>query len=201
MPINRHAFFDSVRGGLFGGALDPSQVNGMNTLLDTWEADVANTDDHWLAYMLGTAFHETARTMQPIREDGGEAYFIKRYDVQGDDPDRAIAHGNAEPGDGPKYCGRGYVQLTWKDNYKAMSTVTGADLVGDPDMAMQPAIAAKIMVHGMKAGSFTSKKLSDYFRPDLVDWRNARRIINGLDCAEIIEGYGKAFHNAIILQA
>lgn len=200
MPIDRQNFFDSVRKDPFKGPLSQSQVDGMNTLLDTWEADPANTDDRWLAYMMATAFHETAKTMQPIKEHGGEAYFIRRYGVQGDDPGRARALGNTEPGDGPKYCGRGYVQLTWKDNYRAMSGVAGVDLVADPDAAMQPAIAAKIMSHGMKAGSFTGKKLSDYFRPDLVDWVDARRVINKLDCADIIADYGKAFHAAIILK-
>ncbi len=200
MPINRQDFFDSVRQHLFGGALNQSQVDGMNAILDTWEGDPTNTDDHCLAYMLGTAFHETAKTMQPIKERGGDAYYTKRYDVQGDDPDRARTYGNTEPGDGPKYCGRGYVQLTWKNNYAAMSATAGVDLVADPDAAMQPDVAAKVMFHGMKAGSFTGKKLSDYFRPDLVDWVNARRIINSLDCAEIIAGYAQSFHDAIILQ-
>ena len=42
----------------------------MSTILNEWEENLPNADDRWLAYMLATAFHETARTMQPIREFG-----------------------------------------------------------------------------------------------------------------------------------
>ena len=197
MSINRPFFFDHVRGPLFGGKLTPGQVGGMTAILDLWEAEKGPQDDRWLAYMLATAFHETATTMRPIKEFGGAAYYNKLYGPQGSNPTRARAHGNTEPGDGAKYCGRGYVQLTWKNNYKAMSTVTGADLVADPERAMEPAIAGKIMSHGMRKGSFTGKKLADYFSGAKSDWVNARRIINGLDRAQLVANYAKVFYAAI----
>jgi hypothetical protein len=46
-------------------------------------------------------------------------------------------------------------------------------------------------------GSFTGKKLADYFNPNLEDWVNARRIINGKDKANLIAGYSKLYYGAI----
>ncbi len=66
--INRPFFYDRVRVTLFGGRLQPPQVQGLEAILDHWEKTSAAKDDRWLAYMLATAFHETARTMQPVRE-------------------------------------------------------------------------------------------------------------------------------------
>jgi hypothetical protein len=62
-----------------------------------------------------------------------------------------------------------------------MSTVTGADLVANPDLAIQPDIAAHILFYGMEHGTFTGKKLSDYFNETKCDWVGCRRVINGVD--------------------
>ena len=58
-------------------------------------------------------------------------------------------------------------------------------------MALDPAIAGKILFAGMESGLFTSKKLGDYFNKSKEDWINARRIINRLDKAPQIADYGK----------
>ena len=89
------------------------------------------------------------------------------------------------------YYGRGYVQLTWKANYEKFAQFTGADLVGNPDLALRPDIAAKIIAYGMKNGSFTGKKLSDYISGAKQDFENARRIINGTDKASQFAGYAR----------
>lgn len=52
--------------------------------------------------------------------------------------------GNTAPGDGYKYRGRGFIQLTGKDNYAAAGKALGVDLVNRPDLAAQPEIAARI---------------------------------------------------------
>ncbi len=54
--------------------------------------------------------------------------------------------GNTQPGEGSKYRGRGYVQLTGKENYARMSKLIGVDLVKYPELAADPAIAAKIAI-------------------------------------------------------
>ena len=59
--------------------------------------------------------------------------------------------GNNEPGDGFKYHGRGYMQLTGKDNYRAMGALIGVDLVANPELAASPENAAKIALEFWKA--------------------------------------------------
>jgi len=195
--MNRTVFFDRVRAKPFGGSLTQSQVEGMETILaaaDEYGLKVRGQ----LAYVFATAFLETARTMLPIKEYGGTAYYTKLYDVTGQSPSRAKAHGNTEPGDGAKYCGRGYVQLTWKVNYQKASKIVGADLVANPDLAMRPDIAALIMFDGMSKGWFTGKKLDDYISGSTRDFTNARRIINGTDKAATVAAYAEQFDAALI---
>ncbi|MEJ0013449.1 MAG: hypothetical protein WDM94_12685 [Bauldia sp.] len=195
--IDRHFFFDRIRLTLFDGALRQSQVDGLTAILDAWERDHAASDDRWLAYMLATAHHETDRTLQPIREAGGAAYLRRMYDVTGARPALARKMGNTEPGDGVKYCGRGFVQLTWKDNYRAMTGPTCIDLVAFPDRAMELPVATEILFTGMIRGMFTGRKLADYFNPSRADWTGARRIVNGTDKANLIAGYGRSYYAAL----
>jgi putative chitinase len=138
--------------------------------------------------MLATAFHETAHTMQPITEYGGRKYFDK-YDTG--DLAKRLGNTPAADGDGFKYRGRGLVQITGHNNYAEFG------IADNPDKALETATAVKIMFVGMTKGSFTGKKLADYFKGGLSDWVNARRIINGTDRANDIAGYGKKFLAAI----
>jgi len=186
--INRTTFFAYARRSPFGNRLTQAQVQGMGFILDAWEKS-GLTDLRWLAYMLATVFHECAGTMQPIRERGGASYF-RKYEGRRD-------LGNTQPGDGVKFHGRGYVQLTGRDNYRKASMVTGVDLLNNPDRAMEPALAAKIMIHGMTNGWFTSRRLSGYFNATTDDPKNARRIINGTDKASLIATYHVAFMGAL----
>jgi len=178
--IDRHRFFTAARAGAFGGSMTQGQVDGCNFILDTWEAHADFTDKRWLAYMLATAKWETAHTMQPIEEYGkgeGQPYGV-------------AVNGHA-------YYGRGYVQLTWDTNYARMAALTGVDLVGHPELALDPKIAALIMFEGMRGGLFTGVGLSTYFNAHACDWVNARRIINGLDRANEIADIARAFNVAV----
>jgi hypothetical protein len=194
--IDRIAFFNFVRRNLFDRRLSQPQVDGLTVILDAWERATPATDRRWLAYMLATAHHETGRTMQPLQERGTPARLRRLYDVEGSRPALARRMGNTAPGDGVRYCGRGYVQLTWKRNYALMSEVTGVDLIAYPARAMEPAIAATVMLRGMTDGLFTGKKLSDYFGHDCEEWIEARCIINGRDKARLIAGHAKQYYRA-----
>lgn len=191
------AFFDKMRSGLLGPTLTAQEVDGCNAILKACEGLPLS----WTAYALATAYHETASTMQPIREYGGPTYFTRLYDVSGARQQMAIANGNTCVGDGAKYCGRGYVQLTWKNNYQRAGTECGVDLVGNPDKAMQPDIAAKILRLGMAAGWFTGKGFSDYLprsgRAQRKAFTDARRIINGTDRAAQIADHALKFQMAL----
>lgn len=177
--IDRAVFFDHVRHGPFPGKLAQAQVVGTGTILDEAERR-GMIDDRWLAYMLATAYHETAHTMQPIEEYG-----------------HGKGHPYGKPVNGHVYYGRGYVQLTWDYNYKKMGDLLDIDLVNHPERALEPAVAAGVMFEGMERGSFTGKKLGDFFNGRLTDYVNARTIINGHDRAEQIAGYARLFHAAL----
>jgi hypothetical protein len=202
MSINRKFFFDQCRQTLFTGKLSQKQVEGLSFILNVWEESHAKKDDRWLAYALGTAFHETQFTMQPIREFGGRDYFLRMYDPTSPLPRRvAMARSmGAEEGDGVVFYGRGYVQLTWRANYAKMGEAFGVDLTSSAtaaDQVLQAELAAGIMFKGMEEGSFTGKKFSDFFNASGENWKNARRIINGNDCDEMIAVYAKKFYAAI----
>lgn len=146
------------------------------------------------AYLLATAYHETAFTMQPIVEFGGRKYFDK-YDTGR----LAEALGNTPQadGDGFFFRGRGYVQITGRANYEKAGRKLKFDLVNKPDLALDARIAADILVKGSVEGWFTGKKLDDYLNSTKKDYRNARRIINGVDKADTIAKYAEVFEEAL----
>jgi putative chitinase len=194
--MNRAAFYRTIRAPLFNGSLKQKQVEGINVILDYWDRSQL-TDLRWLGYMLGTTYHETARTMQPIEEYGkGKGYKygknIKRSGVAYDFYAYPFY-----------YYGRGFVQLTWFENYETMGRLINRPLLLHPELALQADVAAEIMFEGMTKGNsmfgdFTGKSLEMYFNDKKADWINARRIINGLDKAEAIAKYSKTFYNALL---
>lgn len=172
--MNRTEFYARVR-PIFGGSLSQKQVDGIEALLAATE-DLPVTHR---AYLLATAMHETASTMQPIAEYGkgrGKAY------------GKPGKHGQAQ-------YGRGYVQLTWDDNYEKADKALGLNgaLMKDFNLAMQPTIAAQILVRGCEEGWFTGQNLDDY----LPDYVQARRVVNGTDKAQLIAGYAREFEAAL----
>lgn len=203
MPLaNPRGFFDLMRAGLLGPTLSAEEVNGCNAILAAMEGAPLT----WTAYALATAYRETATTMQPVKEMGGPNYFTRLYDVTGARPQLALKMGNTCAGDGPKYCGRGYPQLTWKGNYKRATEKLqklgfDVDLVANPELALRPDIAAVIMRRGMEEGWFTTKKFADYLpavgRATTGQYARARYIINGSDRAQEIADHAKAFEAAL----
>jgi putative chitinase len=170
--MDRKIFFDHVRISLFSGSLSTGQAGGMTAILDEWDKRKLG-DVRWLAYMLATTFHETARTMQPIAEYGGAR---ARY---------------------APYFGRGFVQCTWLVNYKKLKAITGVDVVTYPNRAMELPVALVALFDGMLQGWYTSKKLADYIHGTVCDYVGARRIINGTDRAQTIAGYAQSFESAL----
>lgn len=180
--FDRKKFFDLTRRSPFGGSLSQQQVDGLENLLTVWEKSYGQNPYRWLAYMLATAYHETARTMQPIAEYG---------------KGRGRPYGIPDPTTKQTYYGRGYVQLTWLENYRRASAELGVDFVNQPDLAMKPNHAAEILYRGSIEGWFTKKTLADYFSDAKSDPVGARRIINGTDRADLIAGYYRNFLAAL----
>jgi hypothetical protein len=191
--IDRKKFFAAIKPtALHSGHFKQEQVDGYTALLDAWEQGYDQYPRQYLAYCLATAFHETAATLQPIRERGTASYFEK-YGVG----KLARLLGNRSKDDGVLYAGRGYVQITGYRNYDVAGRYVGADLLGHPDLALDPHIAAQALFAGLTQGWFTGKRLADYRVGTSFDAINARRTVNGTDCALKIAGYYAVYIKAL----
>jgi len=188
--MNSKSFYDTIRPSLFKGSISTDQFSGIEGIISGYNKQCLN-DLRKLAYILATIYHETAKTMKPIAEYGKGA----KYDYG------KKLKMNRKPYTNPNqiYYGRGYVQLTWYENYDAMGKKLGLDLLNNPDLLLTVEVSTKVTFTGMTLGMFTGKKLSDYFNSNTTDWVNARKIINGLDAAQTIAGYAKIFYSALTM--
>lgn len=194
--FEREDFYKCYR-RLFIDKLGEGQVLGFEAIFDYYEQE--NYGGLGLPYVLATAYHETGGTMEPVREgfansDEEAIRIVTRMYKQG-----RITQNYALPDSetGKSYFGRGLVQITHKDNYRRLGKEVGADLVNNPDLALDLNTAVKILVIGMHKGLFTGKKVADYIDTEKKDYINARRIINGLNKAERIAGYAIRFEECL----
>lgn len=82
--------------------------------------------------------------------------------------------GNTRAGDGARFCGRGFVQLTGRANYQRYGAAIGVDLTAAPELANAPEIAAMLLAH------FLASHARDMRRALAAkDWKKARRLVNG----------------------
>jgi putative chitinase len=186
ITFDRKIYFDAVKQKPFSGKLSQHQVDGQNLLLAAWENQPASDDLRHFAYMLATTFHETAATMQPIEEFGkGSGH----------------KYGKVDPETKQTYYGRGYVQLTWRDNYARATAklhLTGADdLEWYASRALDSSIAWQVMSQGMMEGWFTGKSLPQYFDADTNNPTGARAIINPDKLGKQVAGYHGNFLAAL----
>lgn len=130
------------------------------------------------AYAYATTYHETNATFKPVKE----AYWVKNAEAWRKKNLRYYP-----------YYGRGFVQLTWEYNYKKYADIFSVDILNNPDLVMDFELSFKIMMHGMKNGTFTGRKLSDYVSNLVSDYVGARRVINGTDKAQDIAVYARKF--------
>lgn len=180
--MNRKIFFDLYRKNLDkDGRLTQREVAAIDKFLDLFECHRDYfTIPQW-AYAFATTFHETAHTF----ESNIEAYWLSEEWRR-----RNLRY--------YPYYGRGFVHLTWEENYRKYSIILGVDLVKNPDLALQTNHAFLILIHGMKTGNFTGRKISDYINMSKKDYRNARRVINGTDKRDLIASYAEHFEGILI---
>lgn len=182
------AFFQHMRETrTLGPTLSNDEVNGCNAIITACGKDgwpIADT-----AYALATAFHETDGTMRPIAEYGkGRG---RRYGAPGRNR-------------GQIPYGRGYVQLTWDENYEKADQKLrlGGKLIANYELALDHEIAAAIMVHGMRQGWFTSRDLDDDLPREgvasLEEFVRSRDIINGTDKAQKIAAEAMDFQAGLV---
>jgi putative chitinase len=198
-------FYDFLRSNkMLGPKITADEFNGCDAILKACVR--ANWPVSFTAYALATAYLETAHKMQPVKELGGAAYYTRMYDIKGARPTKARELGNLTPGDGAKYCGRGYPQLTGKNNYakataKLRALGIDVDLVANPDLAMRADVAAAIMISGMSEGWFTGRKLGDDLPAKgpagLSQFKASRDIINGHDREDDVATYAIDFQTGL----
>ena len=194
MMVDRKQFYDTLS-AQFHLNLTQSQINGYNAILEYWEASCL-FDLRWLAYMLATVYHETGRSMVPVREYFGKTDADSIRAVTELYNRGKITKNYAKPeANGNSYFGRGLVQLTWAENYKRMGQALGMGvrLYDNPSLALDLGISVQILFNGMINGLFTKHRLVDYFNTATTDWVRARRIINSMDKAELIADYARRF--------
>lgn len=184
-------YFLSMYAEEFGG-IDADTLTGLGQFLEFMRHDNNLTDIRYAAYLMATVYKESWYSWRPIDEKGkgaGKRYGIARTGKCGGKTYSKI------------YYGRGYIQITWEDNYQLADKELNLNctLVADPERAKEPAIAYKIASQGMKDGWFdpspTDYKLSDFTYGNFCDYYNARKIVNINDTVTYgeIEGYAKTF--------
>ena len=189
--MNKETFFKEIK-PLLGGKLAQSQVDGLNAILEANET--YRVGNKQFAYILATIHHETDKKFQPIEEYGKGKGKLYGTNVKLD----------KKPYFDTKniFFGRGHTQNTWYENYKKLTELAKSqghdwDFFNKPELLlqMQPSIWATF--EAMKIGLYTGRKLSDYINTQKCDYVNARRIINGMDKADLIAGYANNFYNIL----
>jgi len=207
-------FYDIVR-PLFG-TMTQTHIDSMELIIDECRTQRVNRQGS--ASVLATTFHETNKTMEPVEENlnysaGGlratfpkyftvaqsKAYARKPVDIANRAYANRLGNGDELSGDGWRYKGGGFVQMTGRVNYEKFENLLGIPLVAHPELARVPATSAKILVMGMKRGLFTGVSLDDVSEPatSIPDFENDRPVVNGRDRAKLIAGYAEVFYEAL----
>ena len=104
-------------------------------------------------------------SFNPINEFGGTQYFTRMYEGRTD-------LGNTQPGDGARYHGRGFIQITGRANYRDYGKKLGVPLEEQPELALSPDVAARIL-----ARYFKDRGLGAAARRG--QWKHVRTRVNG----------------------
>ena len=204
-----HGEFGVTR-ALFGGQLSPSEFEGNQLILK--ECFDAGLSIDQTAYVLATAYHETARTMRPVRETLAKSDESAMRILE-----RAWKEGKLKWVKTPYWrdgwFGRGFVQLTHEYNYKGPLRDAvkarfgqGYDIWEDPSLLIRsPKVSAYVLVEGMIRGDtlesdFTSYPLEDFVNADKRDYLGARKSVNPGDRSSYhkIAGEAETFRQALM---
>lgn len=117
-----------------------------------------------------------------IRVEVGKAYKpIEEY-ASGEAYEGRASLGNTQAGDGKRFKGRGFIQLTGRFNYTHYGTVLGIDLVNNPELALDINNSAKIL-------ALYFKERSCNIACDNNDWLSCRKKVNGVNANGMPNGW------------
>ncbi len=208
--VDEKTFFSKVRALMHRRGLKDIQFQTYKQIIKYWNDHPDINDRRWLAYVMATAYHETQ--LRPVREGFKKSDAAARKHVRWMWNKRIITlpYHRPDPVTGQVYYGRGYVQLTWAQNYKKMGEAIGMGdkLYRNPDLVLDPEIASKVLFVGMLKGKFRYskrtrpkgwQKLRLFFNKKTENWYRARNIINGdlRKNGNRIAGYGRKYGSAI----
>lgn len=152
-----------------------------------------------LAYILATAKWETAHTIKPVREtlatsDHDAAARLETAWKRGKLPWVKVPYWREG------WFGRGYVQLTHRDNYARAQRELGigTTLTENPSKALDPDIARGVLIRGMLGGWFTGHRLGQYVNLQKSDFVEARRVVNGTDRKHEIAALATEYDGALL---
>lgn len=141
--------------GVSDGSVSGNEALMLQTLVSS-----GIQDRQTLGILMGQLAHESAGFKATVERASGAAY-EGRKDL-----------GNTEPGDGRRFKGRGFIQLTGRSNYERIGRMIGEDLVNNPDLAADPEIAAKVAVAFLQSSGAIDRARAG-------DIRGTTKVING----------------------
>lgn len=154
------------------------EIGFMRLILETCISEGALRNQ--AAYLLASADHETMGTFEPVIEaywlsDAWRKKNLRYY----------------------PWHGRGFVQLTWEDNYKKAANELGIPFDKNPSLAEDPKNAALVLVRGTLSGWWTGLKLGQFVNLQKSDFVGARKCINGTDRAASIAKIARKYDAAL----
>lgn len=219
MQFDHKKFFENFKPwyrGATGLSLDATKVQDLDFILTQIESYPQWQTVEQAAYLLATIHVETfwpesGSRYAPIKEGGTKAYFIKRYWTN---TKIRAELGNKSQYDAYARSGRGYVQSTGLKNdirsdkeirsnlpqvITEFEATTGQkfDLIAHPEQMLNPYISFAALTLAMFGGWYTGKKITTYISGKVKDYKNSRRVINGVDRAVEIAGYAEGLEDVL----
>lgn len=116
-------------------------------------------------------------TFAPVREEGSTSYLTDLYEGRKD-------LGNTTVGDGARFRGRGFIQITGRWSYTHFGAEIHRDLANDPDLALVPEVAAEVLAAFLHERDVPKMADAASTRPSsspgyALAWKTVRRRVNG----------------------
>ncbi len=165
-----------------GVPVSQETVDGLEFVLNCIALDPEWKDLRFVANFLAQTGHESEWKWKPVKERRSR---------------KAKARANQDRYWHTGYYGRGIIQLTWEKNYLKFKKLLGIDLIGHPELALDPMVSYRIASVGMRRGLFTGAKLSDFLNSYQTDYKGSRKIVNGTDRDDDIKNYSHGIENIL----